>query len=62
MKTYKVPCTWEMFGVLEIEAASIEEAKRIAIEDSPLPDDEEYVDGSLTVDDDMLKYYNEKEN
>lgn len=62
MKTYKVPCTWEMFGVLEIEATSIEEAKRIAIEDSPLPDDEEYVDGSLTVDDDMLKYYNEKEN
>lgn len=63
MKTYKIPCTWEMYGILEIEANSLDEAKAIALEDSsPLPDEKNYVDGSFQIDDeDLITYLNPKE-
>lgn len=48
MKYYKVPVTWEMYGVVEIEADSAEEAIEIARDDQgilPLPEGY-YVDDS----------------
>jgi len=49
-KVYKIPCVWQMWGMMEVEADSLEEAKRIAIEDAPLPTDGEYLEGSFELD------------
>jgi len=49
---YKVPLVWEMYGHVWVEADSEEEAVEIALgPDCPLPDDGEYVDSSVMVDD-----------
>lgn len=49
-KMWKVPVTWEMYGVVEVEADTLEEAVELAVEVEPLPDDAEYIDGSCKVD------------
>lgn len=49
MKTWKIPVTWEMYGNVVVEAATLEEAMNIARDDDgviPIPDDSDYVDGS----------------
>ena len=49
-KVWKIPITWEAFGVVEIEAESLDEAIAIfdETEDSiGLPLDSYYVDGSF---------------
>ena len=51
-KTYKVPVTWEVCGIIEVEAESYEEAFKIAQdedEEIPIPTDSEYVGGSWRV-------------
>ncbi len=54
MKTFKIPVEWVLYGEVEIQAKSIEEAIEIAEEDNdiPLPDGE-YRDGSWQVNEDM---------
>lgn len=54
-KQYKVPCTWQLYGVMYIEAESAEEAKEIA-EEEYLPDGE-YVDSSFYIDEEMFEYF-----
>ena len=54
MKTYKIPVIYEMTGEYEIEAESLEEAVRIAIEDKPVPEDSEYLSDSMFVDKDGI--------
>lgn len=49
MKTYKLPCTWQMVGVVEVEAESLEEAEKVAIMGSPLPQGE-YLGASFELD------------
>jgi hypothetical protein len=52
---YVIPVTYEMTGVITIEAESPDEAIDIALENVdmiPLPDDPAYVDGSFTVETD----------
>lgn len=49
-KKFKLPVTWEMCGVVEIEAESLEDAIEYFddnINHIPLPKDFEYVDGSF---------------
>ena len=49
MRTFKIPVSWEMFGLIEIEANSIEEAVRIFDEQSDdlsLPEGD-YIDSSF---------------
>jgi hypothetical protein len=46
MKTYKIPVVWTVTAVMEIEASSLDEAVAKANE-SPLPDDGLYLEGSL---------------
>ena len=60
MKTYKISCTWEVCGELEIDASSFKAAlkKAKADDDIPLPKGD-YVDGSFKIDDEMSKYLNE---
>ena len=57
MKTYKIPCTWQMYGFYHIEAENIKEALQIA-EDSNLPEGE-YIEGSFEIDLDMIRFHNQ---
>ena len=58
-KYYEIPCTWEVYGTVEIEADSLEEAIELAErDDSPMPDDSDYVDGSFQVDRDIAEEIN----
>lgn len=50
MKTFKIPVTWEVYGIVKIEADSLEEALNIfdkTEDEISLPLDSEYVDGSF---------------
>lgn len=51
-KKYMIPVTFEMCGMIAIEADSAEEAIELAqehIDELPLPSHKEYVDGSYSV-------------
>lgn len=52
MKTWRIPVSWEVCGMVEIEADTLDEAIDIAENDEtiPLPTDNDYVDGSWRVD------------
>ena len=57
MKTYKVPVVYTMYGYVEIEAESPEEAVKEVEDgggDMPLPSVSDYVEGSFEVDPDGL--------
>jgi hypothetical protein len=58
-ETYTIPCTWECYGEVRVEAESLQEAIEIAYE-GPLPWKHEYVDGSFEVDIEMAEYYLEE--
>ena len=54
-KFFTIPCSWEMYGKLEIEAESLEEA--ILIAESPetgMPNTSTYIDDSFQIDHDIL--------
>jgi len=54
MRKYKIPCTWEVYGIVFVEADSIKEAIAKAKEDwLPLPTESSYVDGSFEVNEDF---------
>jgi len=48
MKTYKIPCTWTVAGVMNIRAESLADAISQA-EDGDLPDATDYVEDSFQV-------------
>lgn len=55
---YKIPVSWEMCGIVEVEADSLDEAILEADDDcTPLPEGS-YVDGSFRVDADFAAEYN----
>jgi hypothetical protein len=50
MATWKIPVTWEVFGIIEIEAESLDEAIKKFDEKEDqikLPFDSEYIDASF---------------
>lgn len=50
--TFHITVVWEMYGHYIMEATSLDEAKEMALDDMrPLPDDSDYVSGSIYVDD-----------
>ena len=52
MKSWSSPVTWEVYGRVVIEANTLEEAMEKARDDEgviPLPDENDYVDGSWRV-------------
>lgn len=60
-KKIKLPVTWEVCGIVEVEAKSIEEAIEIFkrdVDHIPLPENCEYVDGSFWLTDDDPEYIN----
>ena len=58
-KEYKIPCSWQMYGYLEIEAEDWDEAINMAYEES-LPCGE-YVTDSFEVDHDIIEFEREEE-
>jgi len=54
---YRIPCVWQCYGVVEIEASSMEDAIEKA-KDAPLPNGD-YIDDSFEVDIESLEYHNE---
>ena len=49
MKKWKIPVTWEVCGYVYVDADTLEKAMETARDDEgviPLPDDNDYVDGS----------------
>jgi hypothetical protein len=51
MKTYKIGVVWQMYGYVEVEANSLEEAvKKVERARGELPEDASYVAGSFEVD------------
>jgi hypothetical protein len=51
MKMYRVPVTWEMYGLYYIEAENAEKAMELSLDENrALPDDCYYVDGSMQTD------------
>lgn len=57
MKTFKIPCTWQMYGFYHIEAEDIKEALQKA-EDANLPTDSSYIECSFEIDNEMIPFYN----
>lgn len=54
-KIYEIPCSWTMYGNVQIRAESMEEAVSIAESDeTELPKGGSYVDGSFEIDHEML--------
>lgn len=59
MKTYKIPASWRMYGVAEIEATSLDEAIKKA-HSGPLPSNNAYMEDSFEVDLEVVESYNEE--
>jgi len=57
MNTYKIPCTWTMYGMYTVRADNLQQALQLA-EDAELPKEQDFLDGSFEFDKDMLPYYN----
>lgn len=53
-RTYKIPVTWQSWGNMSIEADSLEDAKKKALGDAPLPE-ANYVDDSIEIDETNLE-------
>lgn len=52
MKTWKIPVTWEMFGIASVEAETLEEAMEMVSEECDhirLPAHGEYIDSSFSL-------------
>ncbi len=50
-KNYKIPCTWQMYGYVQVQADSFEDAvSKVQDDSTPLPEDASYVQGSFEVD------------
>ena len=61
-KKYKIPCSWQVYGYLDIEADGWDEAIEIAeAYDTPLPTDGSYVEASFEVDYDIIEFEKEQE-
>ena len=57
-KNYRIPLVWEMYGHVNVTAASLEKAVDYALgPDCPLPDGN-YLDDSVTVDEENLNTEN----
>ena len=59
LRWYKIPCSWEVYGTVEVAANSLDDAiEKVEDEDFPLPSRSSYVDGSFQVDYDIAEDIN----
>lgn len=62
MENFKISVEYNMYGTVDVEAESLEEALKYAkenIDDLPLPDNSEYIDGSYKVDEESTRMIND---
>ena len=60
-KKYKVPCSWQMYGFVEVEAEDWSDAIwQAECDHQPLPEDGEYVMSSFEVDHDIIEFEKEE--
>ena len=58
MRKFRIGCVWQLYGHIEVEAETEEEAKEKAsliAETCPLPDDGEYLEDSFVIDADNIE-------
>lgn len=60
MKTYRVPVVWTMMGYVTVEAESLSEAQREAM-NAPLPEDGSYLEDSFEIDEGSFVFVDEVE-
>lgn len=53
MTLFRIPCVWSLYGAMYIDAESIDEAIKKAIEDEPLPRGE-YLTDSFEIDEEEI--------
>lgn len=58
-KTFKIPVTWAMVGLVEVEAETLEEAIESVGRRKTFPKDESYVGDSYEIQYDFIDDYNE---
>lgn len=59
MSVYKIPVLWQVWGIAEVEADSVEEAVELASSwETPLPKTSEYIDDSFEVDVEGILFQN----
>ena len=61
MTKYQIPVTYKSWGLVEIEADSLEEATELSLKGS-LPIEPEYIEDSLEVDRESVFYLNSRQN
>jgi hypothetical protein len=60
-RSYEIPCSWEVYGIVEVEADNLDEAvTKVEADDFPLPHEASYVDGSLEVDREIAEELNKE--
>lgn len=57
-KLYAIPVTYQVWGVIDVEANSLEEACEYCLTKSPLPQHPEYLDDSIEIDKESLYLFN----
>jgi hypothetical protein len=61
MPIYKVAVEWSVFSEVEVEAPSMEEAiMEVESNDSLIPVEGDYIDGSLVINHEMTTFFNKK--
>ncbi len=56
MKIFKIPVVWQSYGMMSIEAETLEEAEEKALGNEPLPTNGEYVTDSCELDKENPSY------
>ena len=56
-KLYRIPVEWAVTGTLLVEAESLSEAL-LEAEDAPLPEPEDYIEGTFEINRQMIPYVN----
>ena len=61
LRWYEIPCSWEVYGTVEVAANSLDAAiEKVEEEGFPLPSRSSYVDGSFEVDREIAEELNEE--
>lgn len=58
-KLYRIPVEWAVTGVMLVEAESLAEAL-VEAEEAPLPEAQEFIEGTFEINTEMIQYFNRK--
>jgi len=58
-KLYRIPVEWAVTGTLLVEAESLSEAL-LEAEDAPLPEPEDFIEGTFEINRQMISFVNKK--